>query len=56
MIIASLDLGYGIDETEIDDIIFMKAYDELRVGPREGVLIFHQSHTSDANSGIYTYL
>ncbi len=53
MIIASLDLGYGIDETEIDDIIFMKAYDELGLDPEKEYSIFHQKSSSDANSGIY---
>jgi len=53
MIIASLDLGYGIDEAEIEDIIFMKAYDELGLDPEKEYSIFHQRASSDPNSGIY---
>ncbi len=53
MIIASLDLGYGIDESEIDDIIFMKAYDELGLDPEKEYSIFHQKASRDTNSGIY---
>jgi len=53
MIIASLDLGYGIDEAEIEDIIFMKAYDELGLDPEKEYSIFHQRVSNDPNSGVY---
>ncbi|HHC11564.1 MAG TPA: hypothetical protein ENK79_02885 [Campylobacterales bacterium] len=53
MIIASFDLGFGIDEAEIDDMIYVKAYDELGLDPEKEYLINHRKANSDANSSVY---
>jgi len=53
MIIASFDLGFGIDEAEIDDMIYMKAYDELGLDPEKEYLIKHRKASSDADSNVY---
>jgi hypothetical protein len=53
MIIASFDLGYSIDEAELDDTIYMKAYDELGLDPEKEYTIAHQKASSDENSGVY---
>jgi len=53
MIIASFDLGFGIDEAEIDDMIYMKAYDELGLDPEKEYLIKHRKASSDTDSNIY---
>jgi len=53
MIIASFDLGYSIDEAEIDDIIYIKAYDELGLDPEKEYSITHQKASSDERSGVY---
>jgi uncharacterized membrane protein YciS (DUF1049 family) len=52
MIIASFDLGFGIDEAEVDDIIYMKAYDELGLDPEKEYLIHHRK-SNEQDSGIY---
>jgi len=53
MIIASFDLGFGIEDDEIDDMIYMKAYDELGLDPEKEYLIKHRKANSDAESGVY---
>jgi len=53
MIIASFDLGFGIDEAEIDDMIYMKAYDELGLDPEKEYLINHRKASNDADSSVY---
>jgi hypothetical protein len=54
MIIASFDLGFGIDEAEIDDMIYMKAYDELGLDPEKEYLINHRKASNNTDSSIYT--
>ncbi|NOZ90517.1 MAG: hypothetical protein GXO60_04435 [Epsilonproteobacteria bacterium] len=53
MIIASFDLGFGIDEAELDDMIYMKAYDELGLDPEKEYLIHHRKANSSQDSGVY---
>jgi len=53
MIIASFDLGYSVDEEEIDDVIYMKAYDELGLDPEKEYSIRHQKADSDESSNVY---
>ncbi len=53
MIIASFDLGYSIDEVELDDMIYMKAYDELGLDPEKEYTITHQKASTDEGSGVY---
>jgi len=54
MIIASFDLGFGVDEAELDDMIYMKAYDELGLDPEKEYLIHHRkADSSDKESGVY---
>ena len=53
MIIASFDLGYNIDEAELDDLIYMKAYDELGLDSEKEYSIIHQKASNDKDSGVY---
>ena len=53
MIIASFDVGYDADEDELDDMLYMKAYDELGLDPEKEYTINHQKADSDGSSGIY---
>jgi len=54
IIIASFDLGFGVDEDELDDIIYMKAYDELGLDPEKEYIIKHRKANSDIeDSGVY---
>jgi len=53
MIIASFDVGYDVDEDELDDIIYMKAYDELGLDPEKEYIINHQKANSEEGSGVY---
>ncbi len=53
MIIASFDLGYSIDESELDDLIYMKAYDELGLDPEKEYSITHQKASTEEGSGVY---
>ncbi len=53
MIIASFDLGYNIDEGELDDLIYMKAYDELGLDTEKEYSITYQKASNDENSGVY---
>jgi len=53
MIIASFDLGYDVDVEEIDDLIYMKAYDELGLDPEKEYNIHHQKANIDEDSNLY---
>ncbi len=53
MIIASFDLGYDVDPDELDDIMYMKAYDELGLDTEKEYSIHHQKADSDENSNVY---
>ena len=53
MIIASFDLGYEVDIDELDDLIYMKAYDELGLDPEKEYNIHHQKADADEQSNVY---
>ena len=53
LIIASFDLGYDVDSEELDDLIYMKAYDELGLDPEKEYSIHHQKADSDVQSNVY---
>jgi len=53
LIIASLDLGYDVDEEEIEDTIYMKAYEELGLDDEKEYTIHHQKANSDKESNVY---
>lgn len=53
LIIASLDIGYDIDEEEIEDTVYMKAYEELGLDEEKEYSIYHQKADDDKNSSIY---
>jgi len=53
MIIASLDIGYSVDEEEIDDTLYMKAYDELGLDEEKEYKISYQKRDSDESSNVY---
>jgi hypothetical protein len=53
MIIASFDLGYSVDPAEIDDVIYMKAYDELGLDPEKEYDIHHQKVDTNEQSHVY---
>jgi len=53
MIIASFDLGYEVDPEEIDDVMYMKAYDELGLDPEKEYDIHHQKANMDEGSNVY---
>jgi len=53
LIIASLDLGYDADLEEIEDTIYMKAYEELGLDEEKEYTIHHQKANNDENSAIY---
>jgi uncharacterized membrane protein YciS (DUF1049 family) len=53
LIIASLDVGYDVDLEEIEDTIYMKAYEELGLDEEKEYTIHHQKANSDENSTIY---
>jgi len=54
LIIASFDLGYDVDSEELDDLIYMKAYDELGLDPEKEYSIHHQKADADEQSNVYT--
>ena len=54
MIIASFDLGYSVDSEELDDLIYMKAYDELGLDTEKEYTIHHQKADADEHSNVYT--
>jgi hypothetical protein len=53
LIIASLDLGYDADLEEIEDTIYMKAYEELGLDEEKEYTIHHQKANKDENSKLY---
>jgi len=53
MIIASLDIGYDTDMEDVEDIIYMKAYEELGLDEEKEYTIHHQKASNDENSTIY---
>ena len=53
LIIASLDVGYDVDLEEIEDTIYMKAYEELGLDEEKEYTIHHQKANDDENSTIY---
>ena len=53
MIIASLDVGYDTDLDEIEDTIYMKAYEELGLDEEKEYIIYHQKADDDNDSTIY---
>ena len=53
LIIASLDLGYDADLEEIEDSIYMKAYEELGLDEEQEYKIHHQKADADENSTVY---
>ncbi len=53
MIIASFDVGYDVAEEELDDMLYMKAYDELGLDPEKEYTITHQKADSEESSGVY---
>ena len=53
MIITSLDIGYDVDQDEIDDYLYMKAYEELGLDEEKEYSIFNQKRDSDENSNVY---
>jgi uncharacterized membrane protein YciS (DUF1049 family) len=53
LIIAALDLGYDTDLEEIEDTIYMKAYEELGLDEEKEYVIHHQKANDDENSALY---
>ena len=53
MIIASIDIGYDVDEDEIEDQIYMKAYEELGLDEEKEYSINYQKRDADEMSQIY---
>jgi len=53
LIIASLDVGYDVDLEEIEDTIYMKAYEELGLDEEKEYTIHHQKANDDEHSTIY---
>ncbi len=53
MIIASFDLGYDVDPEEIDDVVYMKAYDELGLDPEKEYDIHHQKAGTEEGENLY---
>lgn len=54
MIITAFDLGMAVDEDELDDTFYMKAYEELGLDPEKEYKIFHQkADPEDKNSYVY---
>jgi len=53
MIIASLDIGYAVEEEEIDDLLYMKAYDELGLDEEKEYKISYQKRDADESSTVY---
>ena len=53
MIIASIDLGFGVDEVDLEDTIYMKAYDELGLDPEKEYKIYHDKAEDDESSHVY---
>jgi uncharacterized membrane protein YciS (DUF1049 family) len=54
MIIASLDIGYAVEEEEIDDLLYMKAYDELGLDEeKEYKISYQKADMVDESSHVY---
>jgi len=53
LIIASLDVGYDVDLEDIEDTIYMKAYEELGLDEEKEYTIHHQKVNDDENSTMY---
>jgi len=53
MIIASLDIGQDVDEDEIDDHLYMKAYEELGLDEEKEYSIKYQKYDTDEMSNVY---
>jgi hypothetical protein len=53
LIIASLDLGYDANLEELEDTIYMKAYEELGLDEEQEYIIHHQKADDDEKSTIY---
>jgi len=53
LIIASLDVGYDADLEEIEDTIYMKAYEELGLDEEKEYTIHHQKANDDEDSTLY---
>ena len=53
LIIASLDVGYDVDLEEIEDTIYMKAYEELGLDEEKEYTIHHQKANDDEDSSLY---
>ena len=53
MIITSLDLGYGVDEEEIDDLLYMKAYEELGLDEEKEYTINYEKRDEDKETNVY---
>ena len=53
LIIASLDLGYDADLEELEDTIYMKAYEELGLDEEQEYVIHHQKVDDDEKSTVY---
>lgn len=53
MIIASLDLGFEAGDDELDDVIYMKAYEELGLDQEQEYSIHYQKNGSAEFENIY---
>jgi len=53
MIITSLDVGYDVEVDELDDLLYMKAYEELGLDEEIDYSISYEKRDSDENSNIY---
>ena len=53
LIIASLDVGFDADLEEIEDTIYMKAYEELGLDEEKEYTIHHQKVDDNENSTMY---
>ena len=53
MIVASLDIGYSAEDEELDDLLYMKAYEELGLDEEKEYNIEYQKSSSDSSSNVY---
>jgi len=53
MIITSLDIGFDVAEDEIDDYLYMKAYEELGLDEEKEYSIFNEKRDSNEDSNVY---
>ena len=54
LIIASIDIGYGFPEEEVEDTLYLKAYEELGLDEEKEYHLKYQKQSSDEDSGVYT--